>query len=580
MKIRLLVLSLILLSLTAASQTQFEEGYFIDNSGQRVECLIKNIDWFNNPSEFSYKISRDGNVKVADISSVKEFGIGSEIKFIRNKVKIDRSTSLSEGRNPNLKEEQLFLKVLLEGKYSLYTYKHSAITRFFFGETGSESIDPLVYRKYRSGANQIGENKYYQQQLFNKLKCTTIDLKKIEKVNYDRISLTNFFIKYYGCVNTHFTVYNKTGIAYHLFEPGYFVNNSGQKIECLIKNAEWKNNPNAFVYKVSENGNEENADINSVMEFGIGDQTKFIRSKVKIDRSTSLSESREPSLEEEELFLKVLFEGKYSLYSYQDSPIAKFFYKVDSSNPEQLIYKRYKTYEGRVRENNYYKQQLLNNLNCPDIKLKRIENLKYDKTSLNDLFREYNECNNSNFVSFKRKSRTKIKSSFRIRPRINNSSLAVNSSPGGPLDTDFGNKISAGLGLEYEIILPFNNNQWGISIEPTYQNFVSQTGTTNFSKVTYRSIEFHVTARRYFFLNTNSKLFANLSFVIATNEFSVVQNSSSRKFFTKPNFAFGVGYEYKEAFVLEFRPQTTRNGRFVDNLDFQTFSIIFGVKIN
>ena len=37
------------------AQTKFEKGYFVDNSGQRTEVLIKNLDWKNNPTEFEFK---------------------------------------------------------------------------------------------------------------------------------------------------------------------------------------------------------------------------------------------------------------------------------------------------------------------------------------------------------------------------------------------------------------------------------------------------------------------------------------------------------------------------------------------
>ena len=36
------------------------------------------------------------------------------------------------------------------------------------------------------------------------------------------------------------------------FEPGYIIDNSGQKTICLIKNNDWKNNPESFDYKINE----------------------------------------------------------------------------------------------------------------------------------------------------------------------------------------------------------------------------------------------------------------------------------------------------------------------------------------
>lgn len=53
------------------SQIVFEDGYFINESDQKINCLIKNVDWKNNPNEFEYRVSLADAVQKADIQSVK-----------------------------------------------------------------------------------------------------------------------------------------------------------------------------------------------------------------------------------------------------------------------------------------------------------------------------------------------------------------------------------------------------------------------------------------------------------------------------------------------------------------------------
>ena len=49
---------LALLAFTASfSQITYQPGYFINNSGSKTECLIKNVAWKDNPVEFDYKLS-------------------------------------------------------------------------------------------------------------------------------------------------------------------------------------------------------------------------------------------------------------------------------------------------------------------------------------------------------------------------------------------------------------------------------------------------------------------------------------------------------------------------------------------
>ncbi len=56
---KLLLLIITILHLEGYSQITFEKGYIIDNSDQKIECLIKNIDWIFNPVNLEYKISED-----------------------------------------------------------------------------------------------------------------------------------------------------------------------------------------------------------------------------------------------------------------------------------------------------------------------------------------------------------------------------------------------------------------------------------------------------------------------------------------------------------------------------------------
>lgn len=138
------------------------------------------------------------------------------------------------------------------------------------------------------------------------------------------------------------------------FEPGYYIDNNSQKITGLVKNVDWKNNPSQFSFKASEDAEEMTLSINSVAEFGIYDNMKYVRHNVDIDKSGKnlgqLSNSKDPVFEKEVLFLEVLVEGKASLYSYQSNNLKRFFFSKDGSGVEQLIYKTYNTPDKKVEE--------------------------------------------------------------------------------------------------------------------------------------------------------------------------------------------------------------------------------------
>jgi hypothetical protein len=402
-----------------------------------------------------------------------------------------------------------------------------------------------------------------------------------------------------------------SGFAQIEFEKAYFINNSNQKIECFIKDIDWLDNPIDIKYKLSEDSNYETADIKYVKEFGINNKSKYIRNRVEIDRSsnnlTGMSRTSVPSFNKEELFLKVLVEGKANLYEYIDGNLTRYFYSIENSKIKQLVHKEYintvedkidlGTYKEVISENNYYKQQLWNELKCSYFTENKLKNINYKKKDLVVFFTEYSNCNNEKAIVIKNQEVTKDFFKLTIRPRLNNSSLSVENDNDSSKNTDFGNRIGFGLGLEAEFILPFNKKKWSFLIEPTYQNYKSEKASnvdTPYEgiltrKVDYNSIEIPFSLRHYFFFKENSKFFVNTSLV--TN----FKLNSSIKYYinnismspieiieTRINFALGIGYKYKDRYSLEIRHQTKREilGKsMIWSSDYKTLSMIFGYSI-
>jgi hypothetical protein len=384
------------------------------------------------------------------------------------------------------------------------------------------------------------------------------------------------------------------------FEKGHYVDNNNQKTNCLIKNIDWKNNPTEFEYKLSENGESKKITIKSIKEFGIDNTSKYVRSTVNIDRSSEntkkLSNDENPVFKEEELFLKVLVEGKATLYQYIDSNLRRYFYNKENSNIEQLIFKSYKTTDNNVGENNRFKQQLWVDLKCPNFKMNKIEYLEYKKSSLVAFFIEYSKCHNNELINFESKQKRDLFNLI-IRPRINSSSLTIVNSYYDSKSTAFGNKMGFGFGLEAEFILPYNKNKWAIVIEPTYQSYKSKktsnvsniSGGILIAEVNYSSIEIPVSLRHYLFLNNNSKIFINASYIFdfsskSSIEFKRSDNSNldSLDIKTRPNLGIGLGYKQNDKYSLEIRYQTGRNVLSNYNVwrsEYKSLSIIFGYSL-
>jgi hypothetical protein len=211
MKKQLLFLLTAILSFNCYSQITYEKGYYIDNMNQKTNCLIKNIDWITNPTEFEYKLSENSESKKATIKSIKEFGVDNISKYIRATVNIDRSSeninSLSNDKNPIFKEEELFLKVLIQGKATLYEYV-DGVLRYFYNNDNSK-IEQLIFKNYYISDDNLGINNRFRQQLWVDLKCPNIKISEIENLDYKKDELVDFFVKYNKCNNPEFVSFEE-----------------------------------------------------------------------------------------------------------------------------------------------------------------------------------------------------------------------------------------------------------------------------------------------------------------------------------------------------------------------------------
>ncbi|MDO9257289.1 MAG: hypothetical protein Q7U54_17350, partial [Bacteroidales bacterium] len=198
MKTTLIALFLSIASVVSA-QIKFENGYIINNENQRIECLIKNMDWKFNPVHLEYKKTANGIAEKGTLSSIKEFGITGFSRYVRADVKIDISPAdlinLSHERDPVWSQERMFLKVLVEGKAKLYYYEKEKLIRFFYSVSDT-SINQLIYKQYYVGNDQIAENFKFREQLWNNVRCSNAGLNSVENLRYTRSELERYVKKY------------------------------------------------------------------------------------------------------------------------------------------------------------------------------------------------------------------------------------------------------------------------------------------------------------------------------------------------------------------------------------------------
>lgn len=268
--------------------------------------------------------------------------------------------------------------------------------------------------------------------------------------------------------------------------------------------------------------------------------------------------------------------GEASLYDYVDSNITKYFYETKKTPIEQLVYISYagdNSFVDSVLHNYQFRQQLHNNVNCGKSE-KDFEHIDYTRNPLVKHFVAYNACDGSPMkpsVNYDAAADGKREFfALRVIGGVYSSKISLVDPQTYYNKTTDLSQIIFKFGLEAEYILPFNKGSWSVMVNPTYQSFartktytgyVQNSGFANngdpihyTAKVDYSSIEIPFGVRRYFFINSASKIFVNAAYVIDlssggtiefTNSDGLVNATDKVGISSRNNFAIGLGYAYK-----------------------------------
>ncbi|WP_179005313.1 outer membrane beta-barrel protein [Winogradskyella forsetii] len=338
------------------------------------------------------------------------------------------------------------------------------------------------------------------------------------------------------------------------FQKGYLIDNSNNKIECFIKNLDWKKNPEFITYRLTDDSSEETLTSSQLKEFRIYDTDNFYR------RHTVNKKLIGPLYEDLQLrtnifLLKVLVDSQSDLYELYTNGKYYFFYEK-SNDLVFLDYKKTVDENNIIKENAKFKKQLYDNFKCDDFSLDDYSNLRYNSTNLSEFFSEVNQCYGIEYLNF-HIQRTRPKISFRLSGGLNlNSSLnnenassyvlsySIPPFSGNPQGEDvvrnyegidnYKTNNNFSLGVEAEVRLPFDQNNWSGFIALNYQNVSQIEGDKNFSEpsvanfdvssyILYSFIQIPLGVRRYFDINDKIEIYAHLAYtqnVILSTDYS------------------------------------------------------------
>src|ERR1035437_3699675 len=298
------------------------------------------------------------------------------------------------------------------------------------------------------------------------------------------------------------------------YEKGYFINNDHKRIECLIKNMDWKYNPVDYTYKLEESGTPVKGNLITVREFVITNSCRLVNATVRIDPSNEPAEGAKNELDpvwaRKTLFLRVLLEGKANLYGYEAQKLRRYFYSLNDTAITPLIYKEIQ-HGSTITKNTGFRQQLWDKLRMPKANMELITKVNYTDNDLKQYFKSYNGGFSDPITELKPvEKRSYLNLKLTPGMNMNSEKMTVYELQGVTNDFTFKSKSDFRIGLEAELSIPFDKYKWGILFEPTYQSYqsdaVSNGGTAS---LTLSSVEFPIGLRYYVYINDNTRLYFN-----------------------------------------------------------------------
>lgn len=198
--ITILIIFFFFISIVCISQSNFIAGYVIGYDNQRVDCKIESFNTQFSPTSIKYIPINSDSILEGNVNTIKEFGIDGVSKFITATLKLDMTSrfinSMPKSFYDNMKETTVFLKIIVEGKATLYEYSNENNFVFAYTLDGNEPKQ-LVYKRYLDESkNVIVERRIYQQEINNYLKLQNQSVDDINRIQYDLDQLITQFEKF------------------------------------------------------------------------------------------------------------------------------------------------------------------------------------------------------------------------------------------------------------------------------------------------------------------------------------------------------------------------------------------------
>lgn len=179
-------------------------------------------------------------------------------------------------------------------------------------------------------------------------------------------------------------------LAQSEFVRGQYTDKDNNTKECYVKVEKWNYIPSRFYIKANENSEEVKLSSEDINELIIERIAKFKLVEAEIDNKYVTPHTAK-LVRNNKILVKVLVEGKASLYQAEYNDGVLFWYSLNEGKLNLLKYRTYQNANGKEMEDYSYKSQIQADIKCDDVSLKDILSLKYTSKALTEYFTNYNK---------------------------------------------------------------------------------------------------------------------------------------------------------------------------------------------
>lgn len=193
---------LLLISLFVKSQSKYDQGFLVEKNGNKIYCLIENLNWKYSPKQVNYKLSETSEKLKINTNEVEAFGIenGDYYAWFEGDLPIEDSLVFTENINPEFEYERYknFVKQIIKGRASLFEFKEKGNNLFLFSKESESNLEVLLPEKDFYSISKEGTRALnFRSQLIKDFNCR--NSLNVQKVIYSYKSLQDYFTAYNNC---------------------------------------------------------------------------------------------------------------------------------------------------------------------------------------------------------------------------------------------------------------------------------------------------------------------------------------------------------------------------------------------